>query len=123
MTLPKVSLETAVLLSPDPLARAAASTLDDPAQIWMLNQPWSVRVSFAREALEGDDRAQAIWMLRQPDAVRHSFLREVVDAGGVPPEECDQTRWMLRQPDPVRASFLREVMHVDPDSGQALAKV
>jgi hypothetical protein len=120
MTLPRVSLETAVLLSPDPLARAAAQTVDDPTQVWMLNQPWSVRVSFAREALDGDDRDQMIWMLRQPDEVRMSFLEEVVDTGGVPSEDRDQTAWMLRQSDPVRASFLREVMHADPDSGEAL---
>jgi hypothetical protein len=120
MTLPRVSLERAVLLSPDPLARAAAQTVDDPTQVWMLNQPWSVRVSFAREALNGDEHDQMIWMLRQADEVRMSFLEDVVEAGGVPPEEKDQTAWMLRQSDPVRASYLREVLHVDPDSGEHL---
>jgi hypothetical protein len=120
MTIPRVTLERAVLLSPDPLARAAAQAVTDRMQQWMLNQPWAVRVSFAREALNGDERDQMIWMLRQPDAVRMSFLEEVVEAGGVPADEKDQTSWMLRQSDPVRATYLREVLHVDPDSGQRL---
>jgi hypothetical protein len=120
MTIPKVSLERAVLMSPDPLARAAASTVSDPTQAWMLNQPWSVRVSFAREALDGDDQDQMIWMLRQADEVRLSYIEEVVEAGGVPAEEKDQTAWMLRQSDAVRATYMREVLHVDPDSGEKL---
>jgi hypothetical protein len=114
MTLPKLMVEQAVLLSPDPVARAAALMANDPAERWMLSQPRSVRASFVHEAWDGDDRAQMIWMLRQSDQVRESYVREVVEAGGVPADDRDQTVWMLRQPDAVRESFLRDVLHAPP---------
>lgn len=111
MTIPKLMVERAALLSPDPVARAAARVASDPAERWMLGQPRAVRASFVQEAWEGDDRDQMIWMLRQGDDVRESYVREVVQAGGLPPEERDQTVWMLRQSAPVRESYIREVLH------------
>jgi hypothetical protein len=109
-----MSLESAVLLSPDPVARAAALVVTEPSERWMLCQSWSVRVSFAREAMNGDERDQMIWMLRQSDDVRRSYMREVLEGGGVPAEEKDQACWMLRQATAVRESFVREVLHADP---------
>jgi hypothetical protein len=114
MTVPKLMLEQAVLLSPDPVARAAALVSNDPAERWMLNQPRSVRASFVQEAWAGDDRDQMIWMLRQSGEVRESYVREVVQAGGVPADERDQVVWMLTQPEPVRESYLRDVLHAPP---------
>jgi hypothetical protein len=114
MTVPKLMLEHAVLLSPDPVARAAALVANDPAERWMLSQPRSVRASFVQEAWEGDDRAQMIWMLRQSDEVRESYVREVVRAGGVPADERDQVVWMLTQPESVRESYVRDVLHAPP---------
>ena len=114
MTVPKLMLEHAVLLSPDPVARAAALVATDSAERWMLNQPRPVRASFVQQAWEGDDRDQMIWMLRQPDEVRESYVREVVQAGGVPADERDQVVWMLTQADSVRESYIRQVLHGPP---------
>jgi hypothetical protein len=73
-------IQQAVLLSPDPVARAAALLVKDRRERWMLCQPRAVRASFAPEALDGGERAQMVWMLRQPDPVRESYLREVLHA-------------------------------------------
>ena len=71
-------LERRALLAPDRVARALSSRAPDARGRWMLKQPRYVRASFAREALDGDDRALEIWMLRQADAVRESYVREVL---------------------------------------------
>jgi hypothetical protein len=111
VTIQKVSIEQAVLLSPDPIARAAARMVTEPAEHWMLCQPRRVRLSFVREAMDGSERDQMIWMLRQSDRIRESYVREVVEGGGVSDEEKDQTIWMLRQSKAVRQSYLRDVLH------------
>jgi hypothetical protein len=77
-------MERAVLLAPDPVARAAARRARRPEQSWMLRQPRPVRGSFARAVRGASDarRAQEIWLLRQTDAVRESYVREVLGADG-----------------------------------------
>ena len=71
-------IERRALLAPDVVARALARWAPDARGRWMLCQPRPVRVSFAQQALDGDDRVQEIWMLRQADPVRESYVREVL---------------------------------------------
>ena len=104
-------LQQAVLLSPDPVARAASLLVRDRSERWMLCQPHAVRASYARHALGGGEREQMIWMLRQPEWVRASYSREVVEPATTDGDVVGlQTIWMLRQPDAVRESYLREVL-------------
>jgi hypothetical protein len=72
-----------VLLGPDVVARAAASRVNRPEQVWMLLQPRPVRQSYVHEVLDrGDDPVHAqIWMLRQAKAVRESYVRRVLEPG------------------------------------------
>jgi len=71
-------MERRALLAPDVVARSLARFAPDAKARWMLGQPRAVRVSYAHEALEGDERDQEIWMLRQEDAVRESYVRDVL---------------------------------------------
>jgi hypothetical protein len=70
-----------VLRGPALLRRAAASTVREPEERWMLRQPRTVRASYVREVLDrgGDERLAEIWMLRQGQAVRDSYIREVLE--------------------------------------------
>ncbi len=74
-------IERAVLLSPNPLARAAAGRSQLPEERWMLRQSRAVRASYLRAVHRSPDpnRAQAAWLLRQPDRVRESYVREVLE--------------------------------------------
>lgn len=48
----------------------------------MLRQPRAVRLSYARQVLDGrgdPDVLAEIWMLRQPQAVRESYIRDVLE--------------------------------------------
>lgn len=79
---PPPSLQKAVLLAPDAVARAAARTVDEAEERWMLTQPRAVRRSYVDDVLGSDHpHAEEIWMLRQPDDVRLSYVREVLDSG------------------------------------------
>ena len=72
-------LDRAVLLSPAPVARAAARAAGAPEERWLLCQPRKVRATYVRDVLGADDpNAEEIWMLRQPKAVRESYIREVL---------------------------------------------
>lgn len=79
-------VETALILAPDAIARAAADYATAPEQRWMLRQPRSVRRSYWRDVMRhgSHQRDREIWMLRQPDAVRESFIAQVLAPG--PPE-------------------------------------
>jgi hypothetical protein len=69
-----------VLLAPSAVARVAAGLADEIEERWLLNQPRSVRRSYADVVLGRDDeRVREIWMLRQPDVVRESYIREVLE--------------------------------------------
>jgi hypothetical protein len=76
------SLERAVLIAPDLVARAASHATEVPEQRWLLRQPRAVRCSFAEEVADRRDDARAAerWMLLQSEAVRTSFVRDVLDA-------------------------------------------
>jgi hypothetical protein len=79
-------LDRAMLLSPAPVARAAARAAGALEESWLLRQPRPVRASYVREVLDSDDpNAEEIWMLRRSKAVRESYIREVLRApdGGV----------------------------------------
>jgi hypothetical protein len=75
-------IERAVLMGPDAIARAAARTVDQPEQRWMLRQPRAVRCSFLEQVIDrpGDPNAAERWMLLQADSVRRSYVTEVLDA-------------------------------------------
>ena len=75
-------IERAVLTGPDMIARAAAHTVDQPAQRWMLRQPRAVRCSFVEEVIDRPDDPHAAerWMLLQKESVRKSYVAEVLDA-------------------------------------------
>lgn len=76
-------LDRAVLLSPAPVARAAARTARALEERWLLRQPRAVRASYVREVLDADDpNAEEIWMLRRSKAVRESYIKEVLRAPG-----------------------------------------
>ena len=72
----------AVLLAPDPLARAAAFAVQAPDERWMLCQGRDVRRSYVAEVVDrpDDPNAQERWMLTQAEDVRMSYVREVLDA-------------------------------------------
>ena len=98
-----------ILLSPAPVARAAALGADSREERWMLAQARDVRRSYVEEVLDGpdDEHAQMRWMLGQKDAVRFSYVHEVLEHDGdAPPEYA----WMLKQPKRVRESYVREVL-------------
>lgn len=78
---PASKLERAVLLSPDLVARRAASFAPDAESRWMLRQPRALRAVYARDVLGRDDVAQQVWMLRQPEGVRESYIRDVLQHG------------------------------------------
>jgi chorismate-pyruvate lyase len=103
------SSERSILLSPAPVARAAALAARLPEQRWMLSQPREVRRSYAAKVLDHPDpaRRQEIWMLRQPRPVRESYISTVLERQNPLPR---QQIWMLRQSDKVRESFVREVL-------------
>jgi hypothetical protein len=75
-------IERAVMTGPDVIARAAARTVDQPEQRWMLRQPRAVRCSFVEEVVDrpGDPNAAERWMLLQKESVRKSYVAEVLDA-------------------------------------------
>jgi hypothetical protein len=75
-------VERALLLAPDPIARAAGRLASEPEQRWMLRQPRAVRRSYVSDVLDrpGDQHAEQAWMLGQSDAVRESYVREVLRA-------------------------------------------
>jgi hypothetical protein len=75
------SLERAVLIAPDLVARAASHATDVAEQRWLLRQPRAIRCSFVEEVVDRrhDPRAAERWMLLQDEAVRMSFVREVLD--------------------------------------------
>jgi hypothetical protein len=77
---PSLTVERAVLLAPDAVARRAAAVAPDPEARWLLLQPRAVRRSFAEAVLGHEDRElrQQAWILGQPDAVRRSFVHEVL---------------------------------------------
>jgi hypothetical protein len=72
----------ALLLSPGPVARAAAWVAGSAEERWMLCQSRQVRRSYVEEVVDRpeDDNAQERWMLVQADDVRMSYVREVLDA-------------------------------------------
>jgi hypothetical protein len=74
------SVERTLLLSPDPIARAAARMASEPEQRWMLRQPRAVRRSYVAYVVDrpGEEHAEQAWMLRQDDAVRESYVRDVL---------------------------------------------
>ena len=75
--------ERQILTAPDVVARAAAAAAPDRRSRWMLRQPRSVRLSYARECFGRPDeetRAQA-WMLMQPEEVRASYVAHVLRPG------------------------------------------
>lgn len=78
----RMGIERSVLMGPDWVARAAASTRTDPRERWMLRQPRHVRRSYAREVLgrPGEERLAEAWMLMQPEAIRLSYIDEVLNA-------------------------------------------
>jgi hypothetical protein len=75
-------IERAVLTGPDVIARAAARTVEQPEQRWMLRQPRAVRCSFVEEVVDrsGDPNAAERWMLLQKESVRKSYVADVLDA-------------------------------------------
>jgi hypothetical protein len=77
------STERAVLLGPDVVARAAASTVGAAEQKWLLRRPRAVRRSFVAAVVDHpeDPNAAERWMLGQADAVRRSYVEDVLDAG------------------------------------------
>lgn len=79
-----MAIDRTILMGPDWIARAAARSVPDPKQRWMLRQPRAVRRSYARECLgrRDEDRLAEAWMLLQPDAVRHSYVDEVLRRSG-----------------------------------------
>ncbi len=107
--------ERSILVSPGPVARAAAMGARDPEQRWMLTQPREVRRSFAEEVFGRPDMVarQEVWMLRQRKAVRESFVKAVLLPQDPAPRE---TIWMLRQADRVRESYVRDVLQPEPPS-------
>lgn len=80
---PHRQVEKAMILSPDRVARAAASYAARPEEAWMLRQPRAVRRTYWRDAMGHGDgqRDREIWMLRQPEAVRESYIAEVLEPG------------------------------------------
>ena len=76
-----MSLERTLLLSPGPVARAAARMAQAAEERWMLCQPRDVRRSYVEQVVDrpGDENAQERWMLGQADDVRMSYVREVLD--------------------------------------------
>jgi hypothetical protein len=70
-----------ILLSPGPVAKAAALAASTPEERWMLAQPRDVRRSYVEQVLDRphDPNAQERWMLLQTDAVRRSYVRQVLD--------------------------------------------
>jgi hypothetical protein len=74
-------IERAVLTAPDVVARAAAHTVDQPEQRWLLRQPRAVRCSFVEDVIDrpGDPNAAERWMLLQTESVRKSYVAEVLD--------------------------------------------
>jgi hypothetical protein len=72
----------ALLLSPGPVARAAAWMAPTAEERWMLGQSREVRRSYVEEVVDRpeDGNAQERWMLGQADDVRTSYVREVLDA-------------------------------------------
>lgn len=79
----RMGIERSVLMGPDWVARAAASTRTDPRERWMLRQPRDVRRSYAREVLgrPGEERLAEAWMLMQDEPVRLSYVDEVLTSG------------------------------------------
>lgn len=72
-----------MLLSPAPVARAAAHAAGALEESWLLRQPRAVRASYVRDVLDSDDpNAEEIWMLRQAKAVRESYIKQVLRAPG-----------------------------------------
>jgi hypothetical protein len=71
----------ALLLSPGPVARAAARMAQTPEERWMLCQSREVRRSYVEHVVDrpDDENAQERWMLGQSDGVRMSYVREVLD--------------------------------------------
>ena len=72
----------ALLLSPGPVARAAALAAKTAEERWMLCQRREVRRSYVEQVVDRpeDENAQERWMLHQADDVRRSYVREVLDA-------------------------------------------
>jgi hypothetical protein len=77
-------IERALLLSPGPVARAAARIAQTREERWMLCQSRDVRRSYVAAVVDrpDDENAQERWMLHQPDEVRMSYVRDVLDAPG-----------------------------------------
>lgn len=76
------AFERALLVGPDSLARAAATTRSDPQERWMLRLPRDLRVSFARTVVDpgGERVRQEHWLLQADEATRLSYVRHVLDA-------------------------------------------
>jgi hypothetical protein len=76
-----MSLERRLLLSPAPVARAAARMARAPEERWMLCQSRELRRSYVDQVVDrpDDENAQERWMLTQSDEVRMSYVREVLD--------------------------------------------
>jgi hypothetical protein len=72
--------QRAVVLGPDVVARAAARTVGEPAERWLLLQPRAVRRSFVEQVLDcrDDPAAAERWMLLQDDRVRRSYVEQVL---------------------------------------------
>jgi hypothetical protein len=72
----------AVLLAPDPVARAAAFVVQAPEERWMLCQSRDVRRAYVVEVVDRpeDPNAQERWMLTQAEDARMSYVREVLDS-------------------------------------------
>jgi hypothetical protein len=80
---PAQRLQRSVLLAPAAIAKAAATQVKRPEEVWMLRQSKHVRASYVREVLDagGHERLAQIWLLRQPQEIRESYIREVLESG------------------------------------------
>jgi hypothetical protein len=80
---PAQRLQRSVLLAPAAIAKAAATQVKLPEEVWMLRQSKQVRASYVHEVLDrgGDERLAQIWILRQSQEVRESYIREVLQDG------------------------------------------
>ena len=80
------TVERAVLLGPDAIARAVARTEADPLRRWLLRRPRAIRRSFVHDVVDaGGTRAlQERWLLLHDDEVRLSYVAEVIDATSSP---------------------------------------
>jgi hypothetical protein len=80
------TVERAIVLAPDAVARVVASTEPDPLRRWLLRRPRAIRRSFVHEVVDagGTRRLQERWLLLHDADVRASYVAEVIDATSSP---------------------------------------